>query len=220
MFAAIAPLFAIQDYTRDDDRFWNLTELILGALAIGLFAARFFEMQYLVNSLVQAIVLSLAFVGSSFAHRKLGSWSGHFTTMIFWITIEYAFLKSPWSGTFLLLGTAFSLKTEWLGWTQYTGYLGISLWILIANLFLYYSFLRKEKIQWSWLIPTLLWITVPVALTFGKNMHPASLNKYDQVAHVKNKENFIQSHEVIPVAATGLSFLILLVAATRNKKHK
>src|SRR5690348_14816259 len=118
IFAAIAPLFAIQDHARDNDRFWSLTELILGSLAVGLFAARLFEMQYLANSLVQAIILSLAFVSSSFAHQRLGNWAGHFTTIIFWIAIEYAVMKSPWSGSFLLLGDVFTHKTEWLGWTQ------------------------------------------------------------------------------------------------------
>ena len=223
IFAGLAPLFAITDRARNKEHVWNLTELILMALAIGFLAAYVFEMQFLVMSLVEAIALTLAFLGYSFAYQRLGGWTGKFTIIFFWLAIEYVFLKLPWRHQFIYLGDALALKTDWLKWTQYTGYLGSSLWILIANLFLYITLFRDGKINWVFLVITLLWITVPIGFSYWREGQFISrtemISLYDHKISTQN-ENYIRLGEVISSTAAGISVLILLFAVIRNKDRQ
>ena len=219
IFAGLAPLFVIMDRAQNEERFWTLSELILIALAIGFLAAHVFEMRFLVISLAQAIVMALAFLGYSFAQQRLGGWTGKFIIILFWLAIEYVLLKLPWRTQFVYLGDALALKTNWLKWTQYTGYLGSSLWILIVNLLLYHSLFREEKIKWVFLIITLLCITGPIVFSYWREGQFVSrtdmISLYDHKISPLN-ENYIQLGEVIPGIAAGISVLILLVAVTRN----
>ncbi len=223
IFAGLAPLFAITDQARDKDRFWNLSELILVGLAIGFFAAHVFKMQSLVMSMVEAIALTLAFLGYSFAYQRLGGWMGKFAIVFFWLGIEYVFLKLPWRNQFTFLGDALALKTDWLGWTQYTGYLGSSCWILLANLLVYLGLFRAGKINWFFIVLALLWITAPIAFSYWRAGQAISRTDmiflYDGNNSSLNK-NYIRLGEVIPRTAAGISVLILLVAVIRNKDPK
>lgn len=223
IFAGLAPLFAITDHSRHEERFWNLMELILGALTLGLFCAAFFEIELLAISLLEGIFLTFAFLGYSFAYQRLGKWIGKLAIVAFWLAIEFAFLMLPWRNHFVFLGDSLELKPGWLNWTKYTGYLGTSFWILIANLLLYYSVLQKKKIRWFILFSTLLWITLPIGFSFWSGAIGISRNnmmsRYDHKVSIAN-ENYIRFGEVIPATAAGISGLILLAAGMQNKGHK
>ena len=65
---------------------------------------------------------------------------GKVPLILFWLTLEYIALE--FNGDFSL-ANALVAKSEWLRWTKYTGVSGASLWILLANLFLYFGLFRK-----------------------------------------------------------------------------
>src|SRR6478609_4362406 len=144
IFTGIAPLFAITDQVNPKKSFWNFFELILLALSISLFASYLFDTKYIVPVLVQSIVFTCSFVAYSFARQNIGEWLGKYCILIFWLAFEYIFLKLSWPTPTLFLADALLLKVEWLRWTHYTGYLGITVWILVTNLVLYYAFLKNE----------------------------------------------------------------------------
>jgi hypothetical protein len=221
IFGALAPLFAIADNTRNDRRFWNFSELILVALLIGLMAARVLDVRLLVPAIGQAILLTLAFLAYSISNRRLGNWIGKFTIISFWLTVEYFFLRLPYRDRAIYLGDALILRADWLKWTQYTGYLGTSLWILIANFFLYQALFKEGKINWFFLIMTLLMITGPIGFSYW--LHGKSVSRTDMIALYSHRtlleENYIRIGEVIPGIAAGISVLIVITAGVVNKSE-
>jgi len=87
----------------------------------------------LLNSLIMAIVWwSKHLVG-----RKFGHSSSVFSLIVFWIAFE--FINHNWSipWPWLSLGNGFANSVQIIQWYEFTGVLGGSLWILIANLLIF-----------------------------------------------------------------------------------
>ncbi len=68
---------------------------IFALFAIGLMSAHGFEIRSLVPAIVQAIFLTLAFLAYAYANHRLGNWTGKFTILVFWLAMEYFFLRLP-----------------------------------------------------------------------------------------------------------------------------
>jgi hypothetical protein len=223
IFAGLAPFFAIVDQGKEDERFWNLSELILAGLTISFFAAHLFKIQFLVASISQSIVYTLAFVGYAFAYQSLGNRLGKFTIVIFWLGIEYILLKTPFRSQLLFLADALQLQPNWLRWNIYTGYLGSTLWILITNLFIYLGILKAEKLNWVWISLAIVCIGGPISFSmlregsFVTRMN--MLNLYDGETNLLSKEYF-ERGELIPRTAAWLSGLIILLSLVKNKTNK
>ncbi len=223
IFAGLAPLFAIIDHAQDEERFWNLAELILVALAAGFLAAHVFELESLFISLVEAIAVTLAFVAYSFAYQRFDGRLGKFTVIFFWLAIEYVFLKLPWRENMIYMADALTLKPDWLKWTHYSGYLGASFWVLAANWMVYLTLLKGGKINGAFLVLTILWITAPIIFSyyFGGMV----ISRVDMIALYNKKissldANYIQQGEVIPRIAAWISLLVLFVAVVKNKTRQ
>jgi len=223
IFVGFAPFFAIVDQGKEDDRFWNLSELILAGLTISFFAAHLFDVKFLVAVISQSIAFTLAFVGYAFAYQSLGSRLGKFTIIIFWLGIEYVLLKIPFRDQTIFLADALQLQTAWQHWNIYTGYLGVSLWILITNLFLYLAVLKEEKVNWGWVGLAVFCIAGPIAfsvLTEGTLVTRLNmLNLYDGDTKFLPKE-YVESGELIPRTAAWVSALIILLSLIKNKTKK
>ena len=167
IFVALSPLYAITDRSHSEDKFWTYSELILIALSVALLAGHIFQLSFLISSLIQAIGFTLAFVGYGFVHQSLGPKAGKFTIIIFWLAIEYIFLKLRWPLDNLFLADAVQLKTDWLNWTFHSGYLGSSLWILLTNLFFYMAILKEGKINWAWMVVSIILLIGPIIYSFS-----------------------------------------------------
>ena len=221
IFTGIAPLFAITDLAKPEKSFWNFFELILLALSISLFAAHLFETKYLVSVLVQSIILTLAFVGYSFTRQRLGSWVGKPCIVLFWLGLEYIFLKVSWTDSTLFLGDALSLKMEWLRWNQYTGYLGATMWILLCNLILYYSFL-KDKISIAWMVVYFLIFIGPIVYSY--TLTSDAIHREEMIALYESstqlKSGYAKYGEYIPRTAGWISGLILIFATLKTNSVK
>jgi apolipoprotein N-acyltransferase len=222
IFGGLAPLMAVTDHVRDDQRFWNLAEGILISLFAFFLAARTFEIAWLAMSLVQAISMTFAFMGYSFVYQRLGFGLGKFTIVIFWLGIEYVLAVLPGRERAVYLGDALALKTDWLHWTSLTGYAGLSLWILCVNVLLYFSLFRGTKINWFFLGMSVLSITGPIVFSYLADGRLTS--RADMLALYTSKislpaKNYIPRGEVIHKAAAGVSVLILLSALVKSKRH-
>ena len=222
IFAGFAPLFAITDQVNPEKSFWNYFELILLALSISLFAAYIFDTQYIIPVSVQGIVLTCSFVAYSFARRSLGPWLGKFCIVIFWLALEFLFLKLSRPNPTLFLADALSLQVEWIRWNSYTGYLGTSAWILVCNLILYYALLKNEKISLTLIGLYVLALAGPVI--YSHTLSTQTIRREDMIELYKNmsplNSHYSEQGEYIPRMAVFISGLILIFAVLKNKTPK
>ena len=91
---------------------------------------------------------------------------GYLAFLVFWITFEYLHLNWELSWPWLTLGHSFAQFPSWIQWYEYTGAFGGSLWILLANIWIFQS-LEKNSWQWEWqlfLRPAIL-IVLPIGVS-------------------------------------------------------
>ncbi|MCX8491141.1 MAG: hypothetical protein ORN54_08745 [Cyclobacteriaceae bacterium] len=221
IFFAFAPLFTIADQAKENDDFWVHTEFILLALFTAFFASSAFNSNHLIAAIVQAIAFTVAFLGYSFAYSSLGSRLGKFTIVFFWLGLEYILLKLPWRNESIFLADAVALKTSWLSWTAYTGYLGASLWILCTGLFLYLAFF-KDSINFTWLALTLILIIAPIVVSYF--ISEAGINRNEMISLYAQGSSatsrYIKQGELIPRTAGWISIVILLLAFVKTQTGK
>ncbi len=130
---------------------WNSTSF--GAVAV-----------IILNSIFLAIPLGL----HSFLRRKFFIKSkGYFAMICLWLTFEYLHFDWDLAWPWLMLGNAFANYPILIQWYEITGVLGGSLWILVANIFIYELILSfKEKKTSSnkrvWITLTSIIIIVPM----------------------------------------------------------
>ena len=221
IFFAFAPLFAIADQAKENDDFWVHTEFILLALFTAFFASSVSNSSHLIAAIIQAIVFTIAFLGYSFAYSSLGSRLGKFTIIFFWLGLEYILLKLPWRNESIFLADAVVLKTSWLHWTTYTGYLGASLWILCTGLLLYLA-LFKGSINFTWLGLTLALLIAPIALSYF--LSEPGINRNDMISlYTQNSSiasRYSKQGELIPRTAAWISVAILLLALVKTQTRK
>mgnify|MGYP003345221007 FL=1 len=85
------------------------------------------------NSLFMATVWQLFYA----TKKSQGATIGYAALPMYWIGFEYLHLNWQISWPWLTLGNAFSVRTEWIQWYEYTGVLGGSLWVLAVNILLF-----------------------------------------------------------------------------------
>lgn len=90
------------------------------------------------------------------------SW-GIFVTI--WIAFEKLFMENEISFPWLTLGYGFMRNPEWIQWYEWTGSLGGSLWVLVGNILVYYTWknFRISRQRMRWAVPMAVWILVPIA---------------------------------------------------------
>lgn len=221
IFFGVAPLFALVDRVQHNEAYWTHVELILLALLVGIFAAHHFEVNSLVMAAVQAIVLSLSFLAYNFAHRQLGERLGKVTIIFFWLALEYLMLKLPWRNNAIFLADVLALHPHWTRWTYYTGYLGISLWILVTGLAFYHGSLR-QGIQWHWLVAGVLLLVCPVV--YSLTMQTSSMNHSQMIAlyetGLASSARYGKEGELASRTAAWISVMILLLALVKTKTKR
>jgi apolipoprotein N-acyltransferase len=224
IFIGIAPLFAISDIAKEKDSPWNHLEIILLALAISFFAAHAFNISLIIPVLAEAMLLTLAFAGYTFTYQNLGSRIGKFTIIFFWLGFEYLMLKLPWRNNFYFLADALALQGDWWKWNLDLGYLGISLWVLVVNLFFFLGIFKSSTIKWIYLILAVLLIVIPIIYSIYYLNTPGinrtqMISLYDGSGYNLNI-NYTERGELITRSSAWVSVLILLSAIVKNKVKK
>jgi hypothetical protein len=221
IFFGIAPLFAIADQAKEGDDFWVHIEFILLALIVYFFSANTFNSSHLIEALLHAILLALAFLGYSFSYQSLGSRLGKFTIIFFWLALEYLLLKLPWREQSIFLADAVQFKTEWLRWSSKTGYLGASLWILCTNLLIYIAFL-KGKVNWYFAALSIICLVGPVIYSYP--ISTVGISRGEMISLYSNGKAgailYIKQGELVSRTAAWISILILLIALVKNQTKK
>lgn len=224
IFIGMAPLFAISDLAKDKTSPWNHLEVILLSFAVALFCGSLFNTSQLILIIAQAILLTLTFAGYSFAYHSLGNRLGKFTIIFLWLGLEYLMLKLPWKNDFLFLADALKLKSDWWKWNNEIGYLSISLWILVVNLFFFMAFFKSASINWFLVALAILLVVVPIIYSTYYLDNPG-INREQMIAlYNGNEGNFSKNYkdrgELITRSSAWVSILIVLLAVVKNKVKK
>jgi hypothetical protein len=221
LLVGIAPLLAINDQI-DETNIWNKSELIGVALAIAWWAARLFAWSALIPALLQAIAITLTFVILGFSRAALGQRLGKLPLLLFWLGLEYTLLKFSLGEQVTFLADGFLLQESWWRWTGVTGYLGISLWVLLSNWLFYLSFLQRG---WNPLAFAgfVLVVAGPLAYSLTGNFSPIQRN--DMLTFYAGTGpspdvNYAEKGEWIPRTAAWVSVLIILFATVKNNITK
>ena len=204
IFGAFVPLFLIvKDLQKKRFAFvysflvfalWNIftTYWIYNASLFGAVAA------VCVNSILMASVFTLFILLKSKFNDRRAWWA----LISFWLSFEYLHLNWDLSWPWLTLGNVFAHYPQFIQWYEYTGTLGGSLWILLANIILYHSIKNKSKY-----VLAIAVITLPILFSFliktnnktGKvveivvvqpNIDPY-FEKFDDLTSVQQLEKFI-----------------------------
>lgn len=223
IFVGVAPLFAISDHANTSKNPWNRFELILLAQAVALFTANLFDFHLLALVLAQAIILTLTFVGYSFAYQNLGSRLGKFTIIFFWLGVEYFFLALPWKEQTIFLADALSLYESWTKWTHYVGYLGVSLWILVVNLVFYLSFFQTKSFRVYLFILAIILIILPPLLSY--QLETLGVNRLQMISFYSHESNILDAQnlrqgEVVAKTSAWVSVLVVLLSFVKYQTQK
>ncbi|CAN5610209.1 hypothetical protein BH10BAC4_BH10BAC4_17650 [soil metagenome] len=222
IFFGFAPLFALTDRAGDTSTVWEKMEWVLLALTLYFLAIHSFDFSYLISSMIYGIVFTLPFIAHVWVRQTLGQRAGKITLILFWLALEYAALKiSP--GTTSFLADTLLLHADWTRWNIHTGYLGASLWILIANLMVYNLFLSESRFRWYWIVLTVIFLLGPVAWSWFSDL--TAITRKDLVKLYVDKliiedVTYLARGELIVRTAAWISTLILLFTFVKSQTTK
>lgn len=187
LFIGLVPLLLIEDHiNRNREKYtgygvlfytfpafliWNglTTWWIVNSTGIGAALA------IILNSLFMSIVFQLFHYSGK---RFSAGWIRYLILICFWMSFEYLHLNWSLNWPWLNLGNGFASYYKWVQWYEYTGAFGGTLWVLLTNLFLFFSvrkFISKPEDQAesviyikssvTYLISWLLLIIIPVCIS-------------------------------------------------------
>jgi apolipoprotein N-acyltransferase len=113
---------------------WNIlsTWWVFNATIVGGVAA------IVLNAMFMALVL----VFFHYVRMKTNNLTGYSALVVLWISFEYFHLNWQCSWPWLTLGNGFANYANTVQWYEYTGVLGGSLWILLANIIFFHLIKR------------------------------------------------------------------------------
>jgi hypothetical protein len=217
VFAGLASAIALADHA-EGDFFWNKLELVLIIFLAGFYCGHGLAGGKVVPSLLQAISATLAVAAFSFARQSLGPQLGKIPLLLFLLALEYVLLKTGFGEEVVFLADSLRFKPEWTRWTSETGYLGISLWILVAN-HLFYLGAFRQGLSIPWLLAFLTVVLGPIIYSYSLSTpgvdRQAMLLVYGGNTAV-GVDSYVLRGEWIPRTAAWVSALILLFAFVKH----
>jgi hypothetical protein len=222
IFFGLAPLFAMTDRVNDTSTVFEKMEWVLLALTAYFLAIHSFDLSYAVSAMLYSILFTLPFIGHVWVRQTLGPRAGKITIILFWLAIEYAFLKIRPIGSDFLADTL-RFHPDWMRWNIHTGYLGASLWILLTNLLVYNTVFSESPFKWYWIILTVIFLFGPAVYSYFVNFNSLSrkdlVNLYDNKLIVEDVTYLARGEFVVRTAA-WISTLILLFTFVKSQTTK
>lgn len=117
----------------------------------------------LCNALLMCIPAMLFF----FTKRRLGPKIGYPSFVIYWLAFEYFHLGWDLTWPWLTLGNGLAQRPEWVQWYEFTGFLGGSVWIVVANILFFKAFANNPTKSWKPYVAPALLVAVPIAISYG-----------------------------------------------------
>lgn len=182
LFIGLVPMLWIEEYIRTrPERFIRFS--LLFYLYPGFFLWNLLTTWWIVNSTVVgailAVVLNSLFMAIIFqayhwSRKKIqGEPAGCAILLSYWIAFEYLHLNWDLNWPWLNLGNGFANRITWIQWYEYTGAIGGTVWVLIANflalkIFKLLTGRDRSRNKRAVVIPLtglLLWIAIPTGFS-------------------------------------------------------
>ncbi len=87
--------------------------------------------------IANALLMSIPWILFHHTKKRFGNNIGYVSLVCYWLAFEYCHLNWDLSYPWLTLGNGFATSIHFIQWYEYTGSLGGSVWILIANIVLF-----------------------------------------------------------------------------------
>lgn len=168
------------------------------------------------------LAVSLFFVTNKFSKNRLGI----FTILLFWLGYDYLVLELYPQCSIFFLANIFN-DMPLVGWSRYTGFMGITAWILLANLLFYYVFFKDNavfigKIRWISLVYTLILIFTPIMINafFSESHSPITWQEMTDLyvrSVIPNDTLYAERGEWVGRTAAWVSVLILTYSLVKQK---
>lgn len=186
----------------------------------------FLQLQDLISIVIYAIGLSLAVslyvITNSVSKNRLGL----FTILIFWLGFDYLILKTLPEASQVFISSYFDGSTA-VRWSRSTGNMGITVWILLSNLLMYYVFLWedavfKNQMRWLSFSYSIILIAIPVVISlyFTSDQTPITLAEVQGVYAYDDKvvgANYKENGEWLGRTTAWVSVMIIVYTAVKRK---
>jgi len=146
LILGLVPLFYIQDKASKDNQsalFYIYNAFVLWNIYDTYWVANAALIPGMVAIWLNSFFMLAPWIGASWVGNylpKVKWWS----FILFWISFEFLHLNWEISWPWLTLGNAWSSIPSCIQWIEYTGTLGISIWILLLNVFIYVFFFQEN----------------------------------------------------------------------------
>ncbi|RTQ48441.1 apolipoprotein N-acyltransferase [Hymenobacter gummosus] len=97
-------------------------------------------------NVLNAALQSLPLVAFWHTRCRAGRAVGYLSFVVYWLAFEQLHLTWDLSWPWLTLGNGFAAVPGWVQWYEYTGQLGGSLWVLLANLAVFRALFGNEPL--------------------------------------------------------------------------
>lgn len=219
IFFCFAPVFALMDH-RSGIKDSYLA--FLAAIVTALFFAYIMDQERLLSWVIYfmgiAVILVFYMAMQQFTDNRLNK----FALVFFILGMEYVLLRFGANKDPAFLADLLGNKTSWTRWNIFTGYAGVTLWILLVNLLFYNAVLKGEKIRWRQLALCLLLIVGPVV--YSLSLTNNALTKGDVVrfyqTSISDRSTYQQYGEFISRTGAWVSVLIIIFTLIKGKTKK
>jgi apolipoprotein N-acyltransferase len=117
--------------------------------------------------LVNSFCMSLPLPLFQFMVKHHGRNVGYVALLAYWVSMEHVHLQWEFSFPWLHLGNGFACWPEWVQWYAYTGALGGTVWVIVANLLLSCLLYNKKTAKQWWLGGMVsCWILLPMFCSY------------------------------------------------------
>ena len=220
LFIGFVPLLFIEDHISSKSALFNKFSVLFYSYP-GFFLWNCLTTCWIYNSTgigaIMAIVLNSLFMSIVFqmfhySKTKLKNrFAGYSSLIFYWIAFEYLHLNWDLNWPWLNLGNGFASYYKWVEWYEYTGALGGTFWVLLANIFFYCLFVSSFRLQVSgrsfqvtrlWLVSCSLWlflIIVPIIISsIIYNKYQEKKNPVHIVVIQPNLDPYKEQYTVAP----------------------
>ncbi|MBI1306819.1 MAG: apolipoprotein N-acyltransferase [Bacteroidetes bacterium] len=143
MFVAFAPLLGLDQLLQDKGK----TGVYFRYLYLSLFLFNLTTTWWVWNAspggavfmlIANSLIMTFPFMFYRFTRQILGLERALVAFILYWLGYEFLHYRWDLAYPWLVLGNSFATSTSIIQWYEYTGVLGGSLWILLANVLLFY----------------------------------------------------------------------------------
>ncbi|GAA0891542.1 hypothetical protein GCM10009122_12210 [Fulvivirga kasyanovii] len=120
--------------------------------------------------LIYSTALTCSFIIFGFTDKHARNRLGFYTIPIYWLAIEFLLYQLHPQFSRFMLGSVLSSQPAFISWNVHTGFMGVSLWVLLSNITLFNAILKDRapthgNISWPALILAIAIIVIPTLLS-------------------------------------------------------